>query len=253
MRDPHVERLYFRISAEEGTAYRNPPTLSFTNALGKFETQAATLVIEPAAHFASEDEARAVIEAYLRAWEIEADLAHNLGTIRFTFDRADLVDRDPPPPGHHSLMAGTARLVITMHPATLTVTRNEYPAPPKVLRTSPEVQIAYQRWREVRLNREPLLGMAYWLLTLVEFMAGNRKRAATTFNIEFAVLDTLGRLSSTRGDLASGRKVKPRQSGLSPAEQSWLEVAVKRLILQVGQHGSGSPVPKFSMSDLPPL
>lgn len=162
MRDPHVERLYFRIGHEEGTAYRNPSTLSFRNALGKFETQADTLVVEPAPHFASEDEARAVIEPYLRAWEIEADLAQGLGTIRFKFDRADIVDRNPPPPGHHALMVGTARVQLTAHPPTITITRREYPAPPTLFRTSPEIHIAYQRWLNVRLKREPSLGMAFW-------------------------------------------------------------------------------------------
>jgi hypothetical protein len=94
---------------------------------------------------------------------------------------------------------------------------------------------------------------AYWLLTLVESTAGGRKQAAKTFNIDNAVLRKLAELSSTRGALASARKVQAGQSPLSGAEESWLEAAVKRVIRQVEEHGSGSPVPKLSMSDLPPL
>jgi hypothetical protein len=200
MRDPRVERLHFRISSEESTAYRNPPPLSFTNLLGKFETQGATLIVEPAAHFANEGEARAVIEPYLRSWEIEADLVHNLGTIRFNFDHADLVDRNPPLPGQDAVVqiAGTASVAFAGS-LTAIVTHSSYPAPPRLFRTSPEVEVAYQRWRQVRLTREPLLGMAYWLLTLIEARTGGRKQAATTFNIDKPVLDTLGRMTAERG------------------------------------------------------
>jgi hypothetical protein len=254
MRDPHVTRLYFQITAEEGIAYRNPAPLSFTNNLGKFETQKQYLIVEPTEHFASEDEARTVIEAYLRSWEIEGDLAFDLGAIRFVFERAEVIDRNPPPPGSHSLIAGTARFAITGMPVMLTITRSSFPPPPRLFRTSPEVLAAYQRWRNVRLGREPLPGMAYWLLTLVESMAGGRRPAATTFNIEPGVLDTLGRLSSTRGDLTHSRKVKagPAQD-LTAAERNWLEQAVKQVIRRLGEHGSGSTVPRVLLKALPPV
>jgi hypothetical protein len=49
----------------------------------------------------------------------------------------------------------------------------------------------------VRLKREPLLGMAYWLYTLVKALAGGFKQAATTFNIDPAVLIKLRHLSIT--------------------------------------------------------
>jgi hypothetical protein len=252
MRDPHVVRLHFTIGSEEGTAYRDPPPLSFINAFGKFETQGKALTVEPAVHFATEEEARAGIEPFLRSWEIDADLRFDLGTIRFVFDRAELIDRNPPPPGSHVLMAGTARMTITGHPATLTITRSTYPPPPTQFGVTLDVQIAYQRWRNVRLGREPLLGMAYWLLTVMDRLAGNRKAAAAMFNVDPKVLKTLGQLSSTRGDLTTARKVSRAQQPLSSQEQSWLEEAVKALILRIGQTSPGTAA-RLSMRDLPTL
>jgi hypothetical protein len=252
MRDPHVARLHFTIGSEEGTAYRDPPPLNFTNPLGEFETLGNALTVEPAVHFATEEEARTGIEPFLRSWEIDADLRFDLGTIRFSFERAELIDRDPPPPGSHVLMAGTARFTVTVHPATLTITRRTYPPPPTQFGVTVDVQIAYQRWRNVRLGREPLLGMAYWLLTVMSRLAGNPRAVAAAFNVDQKVLKTLGELSSTRGDLATARKVSHGQRPLSGQEQSWLEKTVKVLILRIGQTSPGTE-PRLSMKDLPPL
>jgi hypothetical protein len=252
MRDPHVVRLHFTIGSEEGTAYRDPLPFSFSNAFGKFEILGKALTVEPAVHFATEKEARDGVEPFLRSWEIDADLRFSLGTIRFAFDRAEIIDRDPPSPGSHVLMAGAARMTMTGHPATLTLTRRTYPPPPTQFGVTLDVQIAYQRWRNVRLGREPLLGMAYWLLTVMDGLAGNRRAAAVKFNVEPKVLKTLGHLSSTRGDLATARKVSRAQQPLTGQEQSWLEEAVKALILRMGQTSPGKAAP-LSMRDFPTL
>jgi hypothetical protein len=254
MRDPHIVRLHFTIGPEEGTAYRDPQPLAFMNVLGRFASEGKALIVEPVAHFAREEEARAAIEP---SWEIESDLCFNVGTIRFSFDRAFLVDRDPPPPppaGSHVLIAGTARMTMTGHSATLVVTRSSYPPPPTTFTATPEVQAAYQRWRNARIRQEPLLGMAYWLLTLMETMASGRGAATAVFNIDKKVLDTVGRLTSTKGDLDTSRKVVMRaQQPLSGPEQSWLEQTVKVLIRRLGERSIGSPTMNISMADLPPL
>lgn len=256
MRDPHVQRLYFNIGAEEGTSYRNPACLSFSNVLGNFETEDNKLIVEPSDHFSSEEEARAVIEPFLRSWEIEADLIGDIGTIRFRFDRVEVIDREPQPEGGSrtiELKAGV--MAIVGMAATLTVTRSAYPGPPQVFRTSPEVQAAYQRWRNVRAGREPLQSMAYFLLTLIQSRAGGRKEAAAAFGIDPDVLDTVGRLTSTTGDLETARKVShgsPLRE-LTGTERNWCEAAVKLMIRRMGEHGSGSPVIQIRMRDLPAI
>jgi hypothetical protein len=73
--------------------------MTFANHVGRFDVREGKLIVEPADHFARKADARGVIEPFLRAWEIQADIDFNIGTIRFKFMRADVVDRDPPPPG----------------------------------------------------------------------------------------------------------------------------------------------------------
>src|SRR5262249_23673973 len=96
MRDPHVERLIYVVMAGPGISYlKNAEPLSFSNSLGKFEMSDGTLRFEPAEDFASTDEARAALEPFLTAWEIESDLERNLGQIRFKYEKADVIDRNP--------------------------------------------------------------------------------------------------------------------------------------------------------------
>jgi hypothetical protein len=207
MRDPHVDRLLFEIGSEEGISYDRPVPLNFTNHLGRFDCRDGKLVVEPASHFADEDDARAVIEPFLRSWEIEADLNLNIGTIRFRFLRAEVVDRDPPPPGASQVIqVKTAGVVLSAGEVTLRVTKRAYPMPPESFRATSDVERAHSRWRAFRAGREPLQSMAYFVLTLAEAAAGGRKNAAEHLRIDPDVLGSIGRLSSTRGDASTARK-----------------------------------------------
>jgi hypothetical protein len=66
-------------------------------------------------------------------------------------------------------------------------------------------------------NQDPLLGMAYACLTLLE--KGNRKLAAKHYAIHNDVLRKLGELTSTRGDNATARKISDRTTPLSERER----------------------------------
>ena len=70
MRDPHVERLHYAISSLEGIRHDNPELLTFDNAIGSFEARDGKLTVVPVDHFPDENAARAVIDPFLRAWEI---------------------------------------------------------------------------------------------------------------------------------------------------------------------------------------
>lgn len=256
MRDPHVERLFFEIGAEEGTSYRSPPPLCFSNTLGDFKAADGMLVVQPSDHFANEKNARAVIGPFLRSWEIETDLTVGIGTIRFRFKRAETIDRDPPPPGSsrtielEGVAAGASVGIVSLH-----LTRAFYPAPPKQFRASAEVEAAYRRWRSVQTAREPLQSMAYFLLTMLESAAGGRRQAADTFSIDVDVLRTIGHLSSEKGDLMTARKV-PRDTPLrelTGPEKTWLDQAARRIIIRFGERASGAPMKQLTMADLPKI
>lgn len=87
--------VYFQVSSAEDISYDNPEPLSFSNHLGEFCLVDGELKVVPTEHFCGGQEASPAIESFLRSWEIESDLKRNLGTIRFTYTRADVVDRNP--------------------------------------------------------------------------------------------------------------------------------------------------------------
>ena len=256
MRDPHVETMHYEIGSGEGISYRDPEPLSFSNHLGTFDTAENKLRITPAEHFADEDEAKSAIDPFLRAWEIHADLTSNIGMIRFKFERVDLVDRDPPPPGSSVViqLKGASMLLLGAS-ASLHLTCRKYPEPPKAFGATPVVQQAYRRWLRFRDGKEPLPSMSYFVLTLLESVAGGRQAAARAFAIDAIVLGTIGRLSSTKGDESTARKAgKDNQfQELSGAEKHWLEEAIRRVIRQLGEHASGASLSSISMGDLPSI
>jgi hypothetical protein len=231
--------------------------MSFTNHLGRFELADGKLTIYPADHFADGTQARAVLDAFVRAWEVESDLSRNIGSIRFKYTGVRKVDRGPAP----APRSGARRLSVLAEAIALVesvsshVTQSTYPTPPIDFRTTPEVETAYRRWRAFREGREPLPSMAYAVLTLLESLAGGRREAEATFHIEHIVLDTIGRLSSTKGDSDSARKF-PQGGQVQPltgSESAWLEAAIRRVVRRMGEHAAGVQLTQLAMSELPQI
>jgi hypothetical protein len=249
--------MHYAVGSGEGISYRDPEPVSFVNHLGAFDLVDGKLSVTPAEHFPDEEEARRAIEPFLRDWEMDADLRLNLGMIRFTFERAELIDRDPPPPGSPQViqLKGIASLSMVGQSVSLHLTCRNYPQPPHAFRATPEVQHAYRRWIGFRSGKEPLQSMAYFVLTLLESAAGDRKNAARSFNIDVEVLRTIGRLSSTKGDPDTARKAAPGTSfqELTGAEKQWLEKAIPLVIRRLGEHSSGAKLSPICLTDLPSI
>jgi len=257
MRDPHVERLQYDIGCEHGTAYNKPPPLDFTNVLGHFTAEDGNLIVEPVDHFTSDGDAREAIQPFLRGWEIETDLKSNVGTIRFKFVRAEVIDRDPPGPSERQAVSATAaEVAIFADVVSALITHNAYPDPPNSFRFTSDVDSVYRRWRGYKAGKEPLLAMAYFVLTALEFNAGgSRARAASAFAIDQQVLRTIGKLSSERGDASTARKFPKTTSfrDLSRSERHWMEHAIRLVIRRMGERASGAPLAPITMSDLPTI
>jgi hypothetical protein len=257
MRDPHVEEVHYEIGTGDGVSFSNPPPVAITNHLGRFELTDGKLTIYPADHFADGAQARAVLEPFLHAWEVESDLSRNIGSIRFKYTGVRKVDRNPPATPQsgatHLSVAGEAMFVGKV--VSLHVTQSTYPPPPSEFRTTLEVDIAYHRWCAFRQGREPLPSMTYAVLTLLESMAGGRRKAAATFQIDRMVLETIGRLSSTKGDSDSTRKF-PQGGQVQPltgSESAWLEAAIRRVVRRMGEHAAGVQLTQLAMNDLPQM
>jgi hypothetical protein len=252
-----VVRLYYEAgSGSPEISYINPKPLSFTNDLGCFALADGQLSIEPTEHFSTEAEARQAVASFLRAWEISADLESNPGTLRFTFSSAEVIDRAPPTPGMTMSLTGLAvEMVGITDSVHLHLSRGVYPEPPEHFQATPDVELAFRRWLGYREGREPLQSMAYFVLTVLERKAGDRKAAANVFAVDPRVLRRVGQFSSERGDPETARKAARGSSfvPLTGPEEHWLEQAVRRLVQRLGEHAAGGVLPQLTMTDLPTI
>ena len=126
-----------------------------------------------------------------------------------------------------------------------------YPQPPLPdLELTPDVESMYARFMGYRRRREPLAGMAYFCLTILENPIG-RKRAARQYRISRNVLDTIGRLSTKRGG-SEARKADGKDRDLADRERRFLEEAT-RAVIERAAHKDPRTLPEITMSDLPQL
>jgi hypothetical protein len=110
-----------------------------------------------------------------------------------------------------------------------------------------------------------ILDMANRCLTFLESRTvpkGKEKKrdaAARTYKIQEDILNTLGRLVSTRGDELEARKF---HAGTTPVpltdqERKWIRAAVKMLIRRKGEYdfdsAAAASLPQITMADLPSL
>lgn len=256
MRDPHVRTLRYQFDHGPHVSYKDPSKVEFETEHFEGRLEDGVLIVKLTSHFDDVAEARAAVEPYLRAWELH-DRLQGLGDeISFDFDDAEVIDRDPPPPGSPQVIHGKAASIgISSHSASIHVGRGSYPTPPEEFSVTPDVETMWQRYLGYQNGKEPLLSMAYFCLTVVLASAGGRRAAAKKYRIEYAVLRKFGELTSTRGDETAARKVSPGGSltPLSPAETKWLEKALKAVIARVAEMAGGKEVDALRMSSLPNL
>lgn len=252
MRDPHVEAVYFKVGSADDISYDSPEPLVFSHDLGEFTLADGMLKVIPTEHFGNANEACQAFEGFLRAWEIEADLKQNLGTIRFSYFDADVIDRDPPPPGTQYVhLAGFSSGLAVSDSVSCHLTLRRYPLPPMCFSATEYAQYAYRRWFGYRRGQEPLLATAYFILTLFERQAGTRAQACVLFKIDRAVLDRFGTWCSERGGPMSARKAKETDfEELTHIETDWLDRAVKRLIFRLGEYASGHTLEQLTLENI---
>ncbi|MDH3469227.1 MAG: hypothetical protein OES26_25655 [Gammaproteobacteria bacterium] len=254
MNDPHIESLVYGVEASaDNISYGDPPPVEFQNSIGHFRLEDGVLTVEIAEHFADAESARYVVEQYLRSWIVQTDLTANPGQIEFKYQTANVIDRDPPPPGPGNVISavGAASMVAVTCNATISIQCNKYPDPPSEFSTTSDVEVFHARWLQFRNGKEPLQSMAYFILDNLENRPGGRKTVAQQFGISRKILDRISVLSSRKGDALTARKSDHME--MTGQENSWLEQAVKRVILRVGEHASGAALTKLTMADLPNL
>lgn len=237
--DPHVVSLAYRLSLSDQVEFRNPPPVDINTPDFAGRLADGILTLEPKTHFSTVEDVRPLSDAFVRAWEIAADLTYNWPVFRFAFDGASISDAstDVVVSTHTSFADAATRF-------NLKVGGDRYPTPPSSYQITPEIEAIWKRYIGYLQRREPLLTMAYFCLTLLE--RGNRHAAAKKHSIEIDILNTLGELTSTRGDQVTARKMIARTTPLSPEEQRWVEAAMRAII----QHLTFDQTKTLRMTDI---
>lgn len=257
MNDPHVVSLRYSLKMDEDTSYRSPPAIAWETEVFRATLESGVLFMEMKEHHATAGDAMAAVTGSLRSWEIDVALRLGRGSLRFEYEDAKIIDRNPPSPGSPrsgwaTLQArATATAVGTSH-----VARARYPDPPQRFAAAPLVETMWKRFERFLDGKEPLTSMAYFCLTVIEGDAGSRKDAAAKYNVDLKVLSELGRLTSAVGDEETGRKYDRSGSrSHTSREKNWIEEAVKILVRRVGEYAAdhAAPMAQIVMSDLPSL
>ena len=256
MRDPHVEALEYRLEHGDDISYDDPDPVEFGTEKFVGRLEDGELLVTMREHFERAEEARRVVDPFLRAWELDDRLRGRKDEISFKYLRARVIDRNPPAAGSGIVVPLEGISVgVSADVAALRVGRRSYPAPPFDFLVTADVETMWQRYEGYLEGKEPLLSMGYFCLTVIQSLAGSRGGATERFRVERDVLNTVGELTSSRGDGRTARKANQMdgQRPLSKAEERWLERALKLLIARVGEVAGGSQVDTISLDDLPSL
>lgn len=255
MRDPHVNSLRYRLETDESLSFVQAPPIERETEDFRVQLRDGVVTFDMKSHHASEVTARKSADQWLRAWELDYALANGRPAIRFHFESAEVVDRDPPPPGTPQvIVVPTITCHIVGKNVKILLTCREYPEPPGRFRITEDVETLWLRFRQYQEGKEPLASMAYACETLFEACS---KRNGNPYNVSENILKTLRRLASEIGDSLTARKIlsggpsRPH----TPSEVAWMEAAVKALIRRLGEYAAipTQPLPPLTMADLPKL
>jgi hypothetical protein len=263
MLDPHVVSLHYLLETEKTMQFNNPPPLEGDEPEFSYRLADSKLTVTMKAHFPTEEAARNCVEPFLRSWEIDVAIRYTAREMTFRFENSQIIDRVPPLADGQKrtvLIAGTIHVKVTCHPAAMTLTHAKYPAPPKGFRASADVENMWFRYARHRDDREPLLSMAYFCLTVIEGSTGlkgnegARKAAAKKYSVDIAILRQLGELVSAKGGPAEARKLDAGATlvELTDQERRWIGDAVRLLMRRKGEYDADptASLPQLTMADV---
>ena len=266
MNDPHVKALYYQVVVGKDVNYNNAPPLSETTDAFEISIDGKTAVFKMKQHYSTADEAKGLVEQYVRAWNILVGLEQDPGNLQLVFDHADIIDRSPDTSNKNvvNLQADRSAHVVGSDSGigsdsvvSLHVSWGKYPSFPKNFSASPDAETMYLRYKMYRQKRETLTSMAYMCLTILETGADSRKEAARQYSIDYDVLGTLGKLTSTKGDPKEARKFPKngKFDPLRPKEKEWIVSVIKALIRRAGEYAYDpkAKLKQLSIKDFPDL
>lgn len=258
MRDPHVDKLYYEMIIAEHTDYDKAHPIKEETDNFIISVVGKSVIFTMKKHFAKELDAKNMADDYLKKWEVLIGIQHSPDEIKFRFKKADTIDRLPPLDDSKTLNIQSSVVVSTVTDVVLHLSRQKYPDLPKEFTLSPDVEMLYSRYLLYKKGSEPLPGMAYWCLTLLQTSAGgSRNKTSKQYQMSSNVLKQLSILASRKGDQSEARKFLVGQplTPLKPIEKTWVEEVIKKIIIRVGEYAydPDAKLNKITMSDFSDL
>ncbi len=269
MNDPHVVSLTYKMSHIGNVDYSKARPLTADDPAGRFTAEVTqdTVVFRLHEHFATEQEARDLIDPIADAWSISAGLRGWPGEFDLEYNWAQIVDRSLPP-STSVFCIPPCRSILTTYAPTFVVTRNLPGLPEKFVASDP-IRWMYDRYRAHREKKETVGAVSYYCLTVLEGFFGaepedqtrqrrpskRRVHAAQKLKVDVEVLKKLGDLSSEHGG-STARKWIGRDKPYTPQEREWLDACIRMLIRRAGEVepvGDPAELPQITMADLPGL
>ena len=112
MNDPHVESLEYKLETDDTLRFDNPDPLEGDAGRFTYRLADSVLTVTMKDHYATEEEARAAVYRFVRAWELDYALEHGRRALWFTFTRSSIIDRKPIP-GAPVILACAGTLTLT--------------------------------------------------------------------------------------------------------------------------------------------
>ncbi|HEY1979288.1 MAG TPA: hypothetical protein VGH13_04315 [Xanthobacteraceae bacterium] len=252
MNDPHIESLIYRIRHNDSVTYASAAPMEHAAPDFKVGIEKGRVQIDLIGHYTKVSDARAVVEPFLRAWELNAALNSGPGEFEFVFERANIIERAPKP---GVVGAAAFAAVGVMETTRAMVSKFSFPPPPlQGVARDATVDLMFERYCRLREQRTTLSDAANYCLTALEMAALGRKQASARFNVDLPVLRTLGELAATKGG-KEARKAKASEAEYTPAERDWLTKVLPLIIRRAAEVAFDPDAPRqqISMADLPQL
>lgn len=262
MNDPHVNALIYTLKVRETVTFVSPPPVLFETPVFAAKLADGELRIDMKEHFADAESAKSAVRGFLDAWELHDALTQHRRDVRFQFERAEIIDRTPSPPGSATGSAMVCLAGVTLSArATVSSQRSLYPVPPTNFMVTDRVRQLWDRYEASVEAREPAPSAGYYCFTTLMALAPHNTKkpdrlpwVASNLGIQPEVLHKLDKLTN-KGSPELARKFSPRPIPHTGAEVNWLRMAVRVLALRLGEweYDRTKELPKVTMSDLPAL
>jgi len=245
MNDPHVVRILYRIRHSDSIDYDNAKPLDHKERDFAIRIEDNDANIEMLTHFATEKDALAVVEPFLRTWELHNELNRGHDNLQFVFMSSIVIDRKPTRPVIELQSISSLTFVGS---ATLHTRANHYPPPPSNLAWNDEIGSLLSRFKQYQSGLAQLPEVAYYCADFIKHVGSKNLGISNT------VVTTIRRLSSEKGG-DSARKVRGTENDLTAEEVKWLEEVMKAVILRASQieYDADANAPEITKADFPTL